>query len=814
MAEPHLQPVGGGDGRGLHRQGVGVLLIAAHGLRRLAVYQHLHRLVGHAPEFQGVGPPGGDGGGIALHRGDGEAAFFQTIPGHMGDGGGGSRVQADAVVLIQVKGSVAAREHLDHHGLGVVDAVAVGFQGGHGQDAARFGQHRDVLDAPPEDQFPAAVVDPAVEQVEPLARRQPRLEGGGPGLFVHGPGDGAGDELGAEIVLVGHLVGLGLFRLQVVHGPHQRLAFLTGQPVHGVEIGHQLMAQAQVFLHHRLGNQVVVPGFLAGEAAVGAVQPHDGRKDAQLDPAGGQFIVLVAHHMAADVVAPPAIAHIAGVGGEIGLEVQRFPGDDGIPREAHRIPVAAHAGVAGEGHPPLAVPHAVQIVVVVQHPQGVQAGDFGAGALLPVQPPEVHPVLFLGVVEALEIGFQELGVGDVELDGLAGAPVPAQRLGHGPVGLLKGPDAVRRVNVQRHPQIVLVQPVHEGRRVGEQFFVPGVAGPAAAVLGIHVHQVPVHVDDRHREGHLFLLKPLDQFLVLLVGVAVVAAPPVAQGEPGQHGGIPRQAVKVPQAALVVVAVPEEVQVHRLPFPGLHPAVLPDHQGMAVVQYAIPSPGHHAVVQLHRAVRPVQGAGGAAQVLHRLAVMPDGVVGVLAGLDRQGQAAGGKGLFVVQQLHPFGDDFEGVLGLIHLKGGHRELPVHHALGGAVLKDPRLIVLQPEQPRRQQAEPVFVPLHHRFPAADGTALDLGRFHRQHPFLILHPSGPLFGLRPYYSRLQPPFQDKVSYCFVFSFTLPGAFEAAGVPARKSARTSPRQEGRVRALREGMAQECSGKRGFTPLP
>ena len=709
------------------------------GLCRLAVHQQPERFAGaDAAEFQGIGPAGRQDGAVALRRPDRKAG---AVPGHAGHGKGGvTGGRADAVVLVEVKGASRSGKDLDPQGGGVVDAVGVGFQLGQGQDSAGFGQHRDILHAAVQPQLAAAVVDTAVKEVEPLAFRQPGFKGGGPRFFVHRGGDGAGDQLGAEIVFVGHLVGLGPFGLQVVHGADQRLALAAGVVVHGVQVGHQLMPQPQIALHHRFGDGVIVPGLFPGKGAVRAVQPHNGREHAELHPAGGQLVVPVALHMAADVVAPPAIACVAGVGGEIGLEGQGFPGDDGVPREAHRIPMAADAGVTGEGQPPLALPHTVQKVVVVQHPERVQARDLRPGALLPVHPPEVHSGLLVGVVEVLEIRLQELRVGDVELHRLLFLPVLAQGLGHGAVGLLKGADAVGGVDIQCHPQAVPVQPAHELRRVGEQFPVPGIAGPAAAVLGVHVHQVPVHVDDRHREGHLLGLKALHQSLVLRLIVAVEAAPPVAQSIPGQQRGRAGQVVKIPQAFLIGVAVAEKIQVGPLPLPGLHPAVGPDQQRAAVVQQAVAAPvGQQAVLQLHRAVGAVQGAGGASQVVHLLPVVPHAVVGASPGLDGQGQPAGGKLLLIVQQLYPFGDDLQRGVRLKHLVGRHGEIPVQNALGGAVLKDAVLTVFQPEQAAGQDGDAVLFPLHHRALCAQRAACKLFPFHSSIILSIVQFSGP---------------------------------------------------------------------------
>ncbi len=51
---------------------------------------------------------------------------------------------------------------------------------------------------------------------------------------------------------------------------------------------------------------------------------------AELDPAGGHLVGPLAPVVAADVMAPPAVADVGRGGGELGLEIDRRPGDQGI----------------------------------------------------------------------------------------------------------------------------------------------------------------------------------------------------------------------------------------------------------------------------------------------------------------------------------------------------------------------------------------------------------------------------------------------------------------------------------------------------
>src|SRR5204862_2194436 len=92
------------------------------------------------------------------------------------------------------------------------------------------------------------------------------------------------------------------------------------------------------------------------------------------------------------VMAPPAVADVRRGRGELGLEVQRRPGDVRVAREADRVAVAARAGVAREGERAAPLAAGVEVVEVVEHPQRVDALDARVLALLPVEPPEVDPL--------------------------------------------------------------------------------------------------------------------------------------------------------------------------------------------------------------------------------------------------------------------------------------------------------------------------------------------------------------------------------------------------------------------------------------
>ncbi len=88
------------------------------------------------------------------------------------------------------------------------------------------------------------------------------------------------------------------------------------------------------------------------EADVGAVQSENGAEHTKLHPAGEQFRLFHAAHMPANVVAPPAIIHIGGGGGEVRLEGERIPGDVGVAGETDWVAMVAEAAPSGEDKRP------------------------------------------------------------------------------------------------------------------------------------------------------------------------------------------------------------------------------------------------------------------------------------------------------------------------------------------------------------------------------------------------------------------------------------------------------------------------------
>ena len=260
-------------------------------------------------------------------------------------------------------------------------------------------------------------------------------------------GDRRAQQLGSEGILIWHLVGFLCFRIVVIHGKDQRKVFFISSVVHGVEIRHQSVAQSEEVLHHLSNVFPVSPGLFSAELAVAGMETHHRGEHSQLYPASCHLVIFIASHMASDIMAPHAVADIGSCRGKVRLEVQRFPGDDGVSGKSDGISVAARSCVSGKGHGTFSPSFVVQIMVMVQHPERIQAFYLADPSGLPVQPPEVHALVFHGMVNMFKAGFQELGICRVKVYRLLLFPVCSHFLCHCSVLFFMGPYSVCRMDV-------------------------------------------------------------------------------------------------------------------------------------------------------------------------------------------------------------------------------------------------------------------------------------------------------------------------------------------------------------------------------
>ena len=463
------------------------------------------------------------------------------------------------------------------------------------------------------------------------------------------------------------------------------------------------MAEAQRVAHRGARLRGVQPRLLDQEPVARRVQPQDRREEAELDPARGQLVVAHAEDVAADVVAPPAVADVRGRRGELRLEVERRPRDVRVAGEADRVAVAARAGVAGEGQRAPALAPGVEVVEVVEHPQRVDALDARVLALLPVEPPEVHALRLERVVHDLEVGVEERRVGDVEGDRLVALGIAPERLGHLRVGVLEAAHPVGGMHVERDAQPAAVELGEEALGVGEQLALPAVAGPAGAVaVGHRRDPVPVHVQHRDRERQLLLLEAVQQLAVGVGAVGVVAAPPVAERPARQHRRAAGDGVERAQRVGVVVAVGEDVEVGAAAVARADPAVVGEHERARVVEGGDPEARDDPGVERDAAVDVVERPRRAAQVERRLAVAPDGVVVADVALRLHAQPRGRERPAVVGEPQPLGDDLERPLAVDDLEVGDGQVAVDGERRGAVLEAAVVGPLDPHEARGEHGD----------------------------------------------------------------------------------------------------------------
>ena len=198
--------------------------------------------------------------------------------------------------------------------------------------------------------------------------------------------------------------------------------------------------------------------------------------------------------MPTDIMAPPAVADIGGGNGKVRLKIQRCPGHIGIPREAHRIALAARPGIPGEEHGPFSIALDIRNMQMIQHPQRIQHLTLIAhfsilvflvdppvrGTLLPVHPPEIDACLFIGMMQDIKILFHKLRRQNIQPDRLAAFRINTAATGHFRIHILVATDASMGMQVERSAQTLILQELQKRFVIGEQFLVPGIACPAVA----------------------------------------------------------------------------------------------------------------------------------------------------------------------------------------------------------------------------------------------------------------------------------------------------------------------------------------------
>ena len=407
--------------------------------------------------------------------------------------------------------------------------------------------------------------------------------------------------------------------------------------------------------------------------------------------------------MTADVMTPHPVADVRGGGGEIGLEVQRIPCNDCISRKTDRIAVTSGTRVSGKCHRTFSVSSAVQIMIVVQHPQRIQSFHFADSTGLPVYPPEVHALFLLWMEDVTEAGFEKIRIGDIEYDRLFGLWINSQCLSHLRIHFFVCADSVSRMNVQGNMHIPVVEPFHKAFRIREEVTVPCVAGPSAAVFWIDIHQMPVHINDCNGKRKVFFFKLFHQLFVGFFCIFIVAAPPVPECIAGDHGAFPAQMTEVFECLLVIMTVCPEVDVDASAPPGFHPSIVPECEGAAVVHDGEAVPAYNSVIQRDCPVCFIQRAGCSTQIVEILSVVPDAVVRAVIANSLYGQPAGRKGVAVIDQVCSGGDDFQRIVRIDYAERAFGEIAVPHGLRRPVFENPVRIIFEAEQAFCEDRDP---------------------------------------------------------------------------------------------------------------
>ena len=167
----------------------------------------------------------------------------------------------------------------------------------------------------------------------------------------HRLGDGADQDLVAKHIAVALLVGFLVLGPLIVERTAERETLVVGTACHGVDVGSHAIALEDGVADDAEVLVVKGPRFLVERGALGRVGTQDGTQRTKLEPAYIEFgVYAVGVHVAADVVAPVAIEHVGGGGVEVGLEVERFPADDGVAREAYLVAVVTQPAPAVVEH--------------------------------------------------------------------------------------------------------------------------------------------------------------------------------------------------------------------------------------------------------------------------------------------------------------------------------------------------------------------------------------------------------------------------------------------------------------------------------
>ena len=115
---------------------------------------------------------------------------------------------------------------------------------------------------------------------------------------------------------------------------------------------------------------------------------------------------------------------------------------------------------------------------MIERPKGIKTFDFCILFLLPINPPEIYAVFFIGSVENVEIGINEFRVGNIKGNTFFALRVNAHKACKIFVLIFKRAYSLRRMEVDGDLEVLVVQPRKQFFVIRKKFGVPAVAGPA------------------------------------------------------------------------------------------------------------------------------------------------------------------------------------------------------------------------------------------------------------------------------------------------------------------------------------------------
>ena len=415
------------------------------------------------------------------------------------------------------------------------------------------------------------VHDPRGHVIPVVALRKPHPAGCKPRDAVRRLADHSGQYVVAEHELLRPYIGFLALRMAVVQRPADGYARVVCLPGRRIDVRGQVISQPDS-LAHRVEVIREHPETLLHRHILCRMGLVDRREDSRLHPARVKLRIGARHsgrlHVSAYVMPPVAVADIRCSGGEIRQVAQHFPCGEGVPGEAHLIAVASDSAPSVIDHRPRSVythgrglSHLVLEEHIVQ-PEGVAQSlrVVAVLPLLPVLPPEVHPVTLQRMDDRIEIGVRPLYLvhperyrrlravfADIPLRTVV-VVRPGQIVLHEPlIRLFVWLYPVAEMQVQGILYPHTVQFLQKVGRIREQLLLPCIARPADTLaefvqarfpsrfarrcgrLEFGPGLVPVHVDDHHIYRNAEVLEMSGQVDEFEIGILPISAPPVAKG---------------------------------------------------------------------------------------------------------------------------------------------------------------------------------------------------------------------------------------------------------------------------------------------